>query len=83
MTVFDLLLEYIELGKIQLDKSIHSLATAYHDIQFWPERASCGLSGPIRADQQNTRQGGSGALEASTLSFEVIGIDLIGYRGSR
>jgi len=31
MTVFDLLLEYIKEGRIQLDKSIHNLPTAYHD----------------------------------------------------
>ena len=31
MTVFDLLLEYIKEGRIQLDKSIHNLPAAYHD----------------------------------------------------
>lgn len=31
MTVFELLLEYIQEGKIQLDKSIHNIAGAYHD----------------------------------------------------
>lgn len=30
-TVFDLLLEYIEEGRIQLDTSIHKLPAAYHD----------------------------------------------------
>jgi Fe-S oxidoreductase len=31
VTVFDLLLEYIREGKIQLDKSIHKMAGVYHD----------------------------------------------------
>ena len=31
MTVFDLLLEYIKDGRIQLDKSIHNIPAAYHD----------------------------------------------------
>ncbi len=31
VTVFDLLLEYIESGKIQVDKSIHDMAVTYHD----------------------------------------------------
>lgn len=31
MTVFDLLLEYINEGKIQLDKSVHDLPVVYHD----------------------------------------------------
>jgi dimethylglycine catabolism B len=31
MTVFDLLLEYIDEGRIQLDKSIHDVPVAYHD----------------------------------------------------
>ncbi|MFT5700955.1 MAG: Fe-S oxidoreductase [Desulforhopalus sp.] len=31
VTVFDLLLEYIEEGRIELDKSIHEIPTAYHD----------------------------------------------------
>ncbi len=31
VTVFDLLLEYIEEGKIKLDRSIHNEAVAYHD----------------------------------------------------
>ncbi len=31
VTLFDLLLEYLDEGKIQLDKSIHAVATGYHD----------------------------------------------------
>jgi len=31
VTVFDLLLEYIELGKIRLDKSVHQMPVTYHD----------------------------------------------------
>lgn len=31
MTVFDLLLEYIDEGKIKLDKDVHIKPTAYHD----------------------------------------------------
>ncbi len=31
VTVFDLLLEYIEEGRIELDTSVHTLPTAYHD----------------------------------------------------
>ncbi len=31
VTVFDLLLEYIEQGKIQLDKSVHKMPVTYHD----------------------------------------------------
>ena len=30
-SVFDLILEYIHEGKIQLDKSIHTMPVAYHD----------------------------------------------------
>lgn len=30
-SVFDLLLEYIHEGRIKLDKTIHSMAAAYHD----------------------------------------------------
>ena len=31
VTLFDLLLEYLDKGKIQLDKSIHAVPTGYHD----------------------------------------------------
>ncbi len=31
MTVFDLLLEYIREGKINLDKDVHNVIAAYHD----------------------------------------------------
>lgn len=31
VTLFDLLLEYLDKGKIQLDKSIHTVPTGYHD----------------------------------------------------
>jgi len=31
VTLFDLLLEYLDGGRIQLDKSIHDVAAAYHD----------------------------------------------------
>jgi Fe-S oxidoreductase len=30
-TVFDLLLEYIQEGRIQLNKEVHKMAVAYHD----------------------------------------------------
>jgi len=31
ITIFDLLFEYVNKGKIKLDNSIHTMATAYHD----------------------------------------------------
>ena len=31
VTLFDLLLEYLDKGKIQLDKSMHAVPTGYHD----------------------------------------------------
>ncbi len=31
VTVFDLLLDYINTGKIKLDKSVHDVPTVYHD----------------------------------------------------
>lgn len=31
VTVFDLLLDYIKSGRIQLDQSIHTMAAVYHD----------------------------------------------------
>ncbi len=60
---------------VSVDES--GVASAYHDIQFWPQWAACELGGAIRRDRQNSGQGGTGAAVAFGWLFEVIGVDLI------
>ena len=64
-------------GLLMLRTSEEGLATAYYDMQFWPQWAACELGGAIRTDQQNTGQGGAGALEAFNWLFDEIGVELI------
>ncbi len=60
---------------VSIDES--GVASAYHDIQFWPQWAACELGGAIRRNRQNSGQGGAGATVAFGWLFEVIGVDLI------
>ena len=64
-------------GLLMVSTDASGVVTGYYDIHFWPEWASCELGGAISSDQQNTGRGSSGAMEAFTWLFEVIGIDLI------
>ena len=64
-------------GLLMVSTDEHERAIAYYDIQVWPQWASCELGGAIDSDYQNTRQGSSGALQAFTWLFDVIGVDLI------
>jgi len=52
-------------------------ASAYHDIQVWPEWAACELGGAIRPDQQNAGRGSASAAMVFGWLFGVIGVDLI------
>lgn len=65
------------LGLLMISVGENGRATAYHDIQFWPQWAACELGGGMRTDNQNSGQGGAGALTAFTWLFDVIGVDLI------
>jgi RimJ/RimL family protein N-acetyltransferase len=60
---------------VSIDES--GVASAYHDIQIWPQWAACELGGAIHRDRQNSGQGGSGAMLTFGWLFEVIGVDLI------
>ncbi len=64
-------------GLLMISTDENGLATAYYDIQVWPEWASCKLGGAISSKHQNTGRGGSGALEVFAWLFEIIGVDLI------
>lgn len=64
-------------GLLMVGTDAESRATAYYDIQVWPEWAACELGGAVSSKYQNSGRGGSGALEAFTWLFEVIGVDLI------
>jgi RimJ/RimL family protein N-acetyltransferase len=60
---------------VSIDES--GVASAYHDIQIWPQWSACELGGAIRRDRQNTGQGGAVAAAVFGWLFEVIGVDLI------
>jgi RimJ/RimL family protein N-acetyltransferase len=64
-------------GLLMVSIDENGVASAYHDIQFWPQWAACELGGAIRRDRQNTGQGGAGAGAAFDWLFDVIGVDLI------
>lgn len=50
----------------------------YSRITVWPERSSAEIAGAMRADRQNSGQGGAGVARAAHLMFEVMGVRLIG-----
>ncbi len=64
-------------GLLMVNTDDHDVATAYYDIQIWPEWAACELGGAISLQHQNTGRGGSSALAAFSWLFEAIGVDLI------
>lgn len=64
-------------GLLMLSGEEGSPATAYYDIQVWPQWAACELGGAISSKHQNTGRGGSGALDMFSWLFDVIGVDLI------
>ena len=51
---------------------------SYARITVWPERASGELAGAMRADLQNSGQGGRNVAHSIGLMFEVLGLRLIG-----
>ena len=50
----------------------------YSKITVWPERSSAELAGAMRADLQNSGQGGAGAAHTFGWIFETLGVELIG-----
>ncbi|MCP3996595.1 MAG: GNAT family N-acetyltransferase [bacterium] len=64
-------------GLLMVSTDESGVASAYYDIQFWPQWAACELGGAIRRDRQASGQGGTGATVAFGWLFEVIGVDLI------
>lgn len=51
--------------------------TGYQDIDVWPERASAELGGAMRADRQNSGQGGAGMERTLDWIFETLGARLM------
>ncbi|MET0272643.1 MAG: GNAT family protein [Phenylobacterium sp.] len=49
----------------------------YSHIQVWPEHASAELAGAIRADLQNSGQGGRGMAHTFGWIFETLGVRLM------
>jgi len=49
----------------------------YTEIDIWPERASGEIAGAVRADRQNSRQGGAGMERTIDWMFETLGIRLM------
>ncbi|MBS0363589.1 MAG: GNAT family N-acetyltransferase [Proteobacteria bacterium] len=50
----------------------------YSRFTIWPERASGELAGAMRADRQNSGQGGRGVAQSIAWMFEHLGLRLIG-----
>ena len=63
-------------GLLFISVDENNSATAYHDIQFWPQWAACELGGAVRNDRQGSGAGG-GAAKAFGWLFDAIGVDLI------
>lgn len=53
------------------------LVVGYTDIDIWPDRASGELGGAVRADRQNSGQGGVGMERTFDWMFETLGVRLI------
>lgn len=51
--------------------------TGYQDIDIWPEHASAELGGAMRADRQNSGQGGAGMQRTLDWIFETLGARLM------
>ncbi|SEA31755.1 GNAT family N-acetyltransferase [Microbulbifer marinus] len=64
-------------GLLMVSTDESGVASAYYDIQFWPQWAACELGGAIRGDRQGAGQGSDGAIAAFSWLFETIGVDLI------
>jgi RimJ/RimL family protein N-acetyltransferase len=50
---------------------------SYADVAVWPERASAELAGSVRADRQNSGQGGASMRMMFEWMFEGLGVRLI------
>jgi RimJ/RimL family protein N-acetyltransferase len=50
---------------------------SYADVAVWPERASGELAGAVRADRQNSGQGGANMRTMFAWMFEGLGVRLI------
>jgi len=64
-------------GLLMVNIDADGVASAYHDIQFWPQWAACEFGGAIRRDQQNIGQGSAGIAATISWLFDVIGVELI------
>lgn len=64
-------------GLLMISTDNSGIASAYYDIQFWPQWNACELGGAMRPDMQNSGQGSRGAATVFDWLFDIIGIDLI------
>jgi len=64
-------------GLLMISSDNSGVASAYYDIQFWPQWAACELGGAIRSDQQNSGHGSATAAAVFNWLFDYVGVDLI------
>ena len=65
------------VGLLMVSIDEDGTASAYHDIQFWPQWAACEFGGAIRRERQNSGQGSARIAKAVSWLFESIGVELI------
>ena len=60
-----------------LTRDAEGVLAGYSKITVWPLRSAAELAGAIRADRQNSGQGGAGAWRTIDWMFETLGVRLI------
>ncbi len=60
-----------------LTRDAEGVLAGYSKITVWPPRSAAELAGAIRADRQNSGQGGAGAWRTIDWMFETLGVRLI------
>ncbi len=64
-------------GILMVTRDRDGAVSGYSKVTVWPERSAAELAGAIRADRQNSGQGGAGAWRTIHWIFETLGVRLI------
>lgn len=64
-------------GLLILSRDEFGGIAGYNRITVWPERSAAELAGAIRADRQNSGQGGLGAVHAFDWIFTALGVRMM------
>lgn len=64
-------------GLLFVTLDAHGKVAGYSQVEVWPDHASAELAGALRADLQNSGQGGAGMARTFGWIFETLGVRLM------